>query len=80
MDNTSFFFLLVFFGKFWQESYVGMWGHYGSKIMGVFLGPLSETLGSTTNIFWWYKPFLYGGLCPIYFSKELGTGGFIFVL
>ncbi len=36
MDNTSFFFFLVFFNKFQQESYVNMWGHYGSKIMGVF--------------------------------------------
>ncbi len=25
-------------------------GHYGSRIVGVFLGPLSEVLGSTTDI------------------------------
>jgi len=27
-----------------------------------------------------YKPSLYARLCPIYFSKELGPGGFVFVL
>jgi hypothetical protein len=32
-----------------------MWGHYGSNIMGVFLGPLSEVLGSITVILWWYR-------------------------
>ncbi len=67
-----FFFLLVSFGKLWHESYVGRWGHYGSKIVGVFLRPLSEALGSTFNMFWGYKLFLYGGLCPIYFFRELG--------
>jgi hypothetical protein len=35
-DNTFFFFLLVSFGEFQKESYVGMWGHYGSRIVGVF--------------------------------------------
>jgi hypothetical protein len=38
-----------------------MWGHYGSKIVGVFLGPLNEVSNLTTDILWWYKPFLYGG-------------------
>jgi hypothetical protein len=49
-----------------------MWRHYGSKIMGVFLGPLSEALSLTIDILWWYGPFLYGRLCPIYFSRVLG--------
>ncbi len=49
-----------------------MWGHYGSKIVGVFPRPPSEASDSTTNILWRYKPSLYGGLCPIYFSRELG--------
>jgi hypothetical protein len=56
-----------------------MWGHYGSKIMKVFLGPLNEVLGLTTNILWWYKLSLYGGLCPICFSRELGSSGFVFM-
>jgi hypothetical protein len=73
--NTSFFFLLVSFGEFWQENYVGMWGHYGSIIMGVYSGPFSETLGLTIDLFGWYRPFIYGGLCPIYFSRELGFSG-----
>jgi len=47
MDNTSFF-PLISFSKFRQESYAGMWGHYGSKIVGGFSGPFNEALGSTT--------------------------------
>jgi hypothetical protein len=42
MGNIFFFFLLVFLGEFQQESYVGMWGHYGSGIVGVFLRPLAR--------------------------------------
>jgi hypothetical protein len=57
-----------------------MWGHYGSMSMGVFLGPFSEVSYSTTDIFWWYRPSFYGGLCPICFSKELGFGGPVFVI
>jgi hypothetical protein len=48
--------------------------------MGVFIGPFSKVSGLTTNIFWWYRPYLYGGLCPICFSRELGSGDSIFVL
>jgi hypothetical protein len=55
--NTFFFFLPIYFVGFWQESYACMWGHYGSKIMGVFSRPFSKVLDSTINIFWWYKPF-----------------------
>ncbi len=40
-DNASFFFFLVSFGEFQQKRYAGMWGHYGSRIVGVFLGPLN---------------------------------------
>ncbi len=75
MDSTSFFFLLVFFGRFQHESYVGIWGHYGSKIMGVFSGPISEASDLTTNILWWYRPSFYGGLCLICFSRKLGFCG-----
>jgi len=35
-------FSFVFFGKFQQQIYVCMWGHYGSKVMGVHSGPFSE--------------------------------------
>ncbi len=48
-----------------------MWGHYGSKTMGIFSGPLNEALGSITDICWWYRSIFYEGLCPICFSKEL---------
>jgi len=56
-----------------------MWGHYGSRIMGVFSWPLSEVLGLTFDILWGYRLFLCGGLCPICFSRELGFSGFVFV-
>jgi hypothetical protein len=56
-----------------------MWGHYGFRIVGVFLGSLSEVSDLTTNILWWYRPSFYEGLCPIYFSRELGFGGSVFV-
>jgi hypothetical protein len=29
-----FIFFHVSFGEFQQENYVGMWGHYGSRVMG----------------------------------------------
>jgi hypothetical protein len=35
MHNISFFFFPISFGKFQQESYACMWGHYGSRIVGV---------------------------------------------
>jgi len=54
--------------------------HYGSRIVGVFLEPFNEALGSIIVIFQWYMLNMYGGLCPIYFSKELGFNGFVFVL
>jgi hypothetical protein len=57
-----------------------MWGHYGSKIMGVFSRPFSKVSSSTIDILWWYKSSFYGGLCPICFFRELGFGGFVFVL
>jgi hypothetical protein len=49
MDNTSFF-LIVSFGKFRQKNYASMCPHYRSKIMGVFLGPLSKASSSTIDI------------------------------
>jgi hypothetical protein len=57
----------------------GMWEHYGSKIVGVFSRLLSKVSDLTIDILWWYRPFLYGRLCPIYFFRELGSGGFVFV-
>jgi len=78
MDNTSFF-LLVSFGRFQRESYASVWGHYGSKIMGVFSRPLSKALSLIIDILRWYNLSLYGGLCPICFSRESGYGDSIFV-
>jgi hypothetical protein len=63
--SPSFLSFLVGFCKFWQESYVNMWGHHGFRIMGNFLRPLNEMLGSTTDILWWYRAYFYGRLCPI---------------
>ncbi len=77
--NNTFFFFLIFFYRFWQGNYVGMWGHYGSKIVRIFSGPFSEVSCSTTDIPWWYRPSFYGRLCPICFSRELHFGGSIFV-
>ncbi len=74
------FFFPIFFGKFQQENYISMCGHYGSRILGVFARSFNEMSSSTTGILWWFRPSLYGGLCPIYFSRELGFGGFVFVL
>jgi hypothetical protein len=79
MDNTSFFFILVSFGGFQNENYENMWGHHRSRIVGVFLAPFNEVLGSTTNILWWYRLSPYEGLCPIFFFRELGFSGSIFV-
>jgi hypothetical protein len=72
-------FFPIFFGEFQQKSYVGMWRHYGSKIVGVFLSPLNEVSSLITDIFWWYKHFFYGRLFSIYFFKELNFSGFVFV-
>jgi len=44
------FLLSCLFGEFRLESYVGMWGHYGSRIVGIFLTPLNEVLSLTTDI------------------------------
>jgi hypothetical protein len=61
LDNyTSFFFLLIPFGKFQQENYIDMWGHYGLKVMGFYSGPLSEAPSLTIDLLWLYKPFIYG--------------------
>jgi len=57
-----------------------MWGHYGSRIMGVFSRPFKKASSLTTDILWWYRPSLYGGLCPIYFYRELGFGGSVIML
>jgi len=48
--------------------------------VGVFSRLFSKVLNLIIDIFWWYKFFLYGGLYLIYFSSELGFGGFVFVI
>ncbi len=47
--------------------------------MGVFLRAFSKVSGLIIDILWWYRPFLYGGVCPIYFFRELGSSGSLFV-
>ncbi len=74
MDNISFF-LLISFDRFQWENYVGMWGHYRSKIMWIFLRPFSKTSSLTIDILCWYMPSFYGKLCPIYFFGELCFSG-----
>jgi len=76
MDNTLSFFLPIFFGEFQQENYVGMWGNYRFRIVGVFSRPFNKVSSLITNILWWYRPLFYGRLFPIFFNRELGSGGF----
>jgi hypothetical protein len=78
--DKLFLFLLISFNKFQQNNYVSMWKHYGSKVLGVYSRPLNEASSPTTDLLWWYRPFIYGKLCPIWCSRELGFGGSIFVL
>jgi len=68
-DNTSFFFLISL-SRFWLKSYASMWGHYGSKIVGIFLRPFNEAWDSTTNIFWWYRPFFMEDCAPSIFIRS----------
>ncbi len=63
-----------------KRVYVGVWGHYGSRVVVVYSWPFNEVPNLTINLLWWYKPFIYGRLCPIYFSRELSFGDSIFVL
>ncbi len=78
-DNTFFFFFPISFDGFWQWSYVGMWGHYGSRIMGIFSRPLVRCHARLLISFGGVS-FLFMGECAlIYFSKELGFSGSVFV-
>jgi hypothetical protein len=79
LDSFSFFFLIVFFNELQHESYAGVRRHYGSKVLGIYLGPFNKALGPTTDLFWWYGPFIYGRLCPFFFFKGWSFGNFIFV-
>jgi hypothetical protein len=56
-----------------------MWKHDGSWVMGDYSKPFSRTSNLIIDILWWYMPLIYGGLCPICLSRELGFGGSIFV-
>jgi len=42
--TIPFFSFLFFFGEFQQESCASMWGHYRSKVMGVYSRPFNEAL------------------------------------
>ncbi len=43
-----------------------MWGPYGFRVMGFYLRSLSEAPNPTIDLFWWYRPFIYGSLCLPY--------------
>jgi hypothetical protein len=75
--ESNLFLFLVSFNKFQQENLQVCGDIMG--VMGVYSRPLIEALGPTIDLFWWYKPLIYGRLCPICFSKELGFGGSIYV-
>jgi hypothetical protein len=83
LKQYFFYFLHVFFGRFQQNSYVDMWGHYGSNVMGVYLGPIQGPLAEHQA----QLLISFGGIgllfmkncAPIYFSRELGFNDFIFV-
>jgi hypothetical protein len=79
LDSTSSFFLPIFFDEFHQKNYANMWGHHRLRVMGVHSRFLNKVLGPTPNFFWWYMFFIYGGLWPICFSKELCFSASIFV-
>jgi len=44
--SSSFLFLLAGF----KLNYASMWGHYGSRIVGIFSKSFREVLGSITDI------------------------------
>jgi len=44
--------------------------------VGVFSRPFNKVSSLITNILWWYRPLFYGRLFPIFFNRELGSGGF----
>ncbi len=46
-----------------------MWGHYGPKVVGVYLGPLAWHRARLSISFAGIC-FFYGGLCPIYFFRS----------
>jgi hypothetical protein len=69
-DITSFFFHPISFGGLRQENYVGMWGHYGSKIIGIFSKPLSKVSSSTTDILWGIGLLAMEDCAPFIFLKS----------
>ncbi len=76
----QYLFFLITFGGFQQESYVDMWEHYGSRVMGVYSRPLSKVLSPTTNLFWWYKPYLWKIVPHLFFLKLGFSGSHIYAL
>ncbi len=77
--TTFSFFFLVFFGEFRHENYVGMWGHNGSKIMGVFSRPLTRCQARLPISFASIGLFSMDDCASISFSKKLGFSGFVFM-
>jgi len=68
--NISSFFLLIFFGDFWQKNYVGMLGHYGSRVMRIYSRPLGKVLGLITNLLWCISFIYMEDYVPIIFLRS----------
>jgi hypothetical protein len=73
----SFLFLLVGFNKRVMQVYGDI---TGPRSWESFQGPLVRLQTQLPISFDGIDLFFYGGLCPIYFLKELDSSGFVFVL
>jgi hypothetical protein len=49
-----------------------MWGHYGSRVIGVYLGLLDGALGPTIDLLWWYRLLSMEDCAPSTFLRSLG--------
>jgi hypothetical protein len=67
-NNTFFFFLSISFDKFQHENYVGMWGHYGSRIVEVFSRPLMRCQARL--------PIFFGGI-GLLFMEDCASSTFL---
>jgi hypothetical protein len=47
-----------------------MWGHYGSKLVGILSRPFNKTSNSTSDILWWYKFFSMEDYAPFAFLRS----------
>ncbi len=47
-----------------------MWGHYGSMVMEVYLGPFNEASNLTIDFLSWYRPFFMEDYAPFAFLRN----------